>query len=654
MPDSPFKLLFSPIKVGKLTLRNRIVFLPHGINFPVEGLPGDREMYYFEERAKGGVGLIIHGVQVVHSSGGAPFVNAGDPRVVEQYKRITDAVHQNGSYIFAQLLHWGTQHDMNEIGLGWRMPYGSSARPYERTITRQMTHDDIKRAIEAYVVAARHARQGGYDGIEVRMNNALVLEFVSALFNKRTDEYGGPLENRLRFAKEVINAVHSEVGRDMVMDARICVDEVVPEGSGVEVGQEIARSIEATGKIAFINTSIGVADGQGSVAGVYAAHPYPFPEGHGVYAAEALKKAVNIPVVAQGRINNAELAERVLAEGKGDLIGMVRGLIADPEFPNKAREGRAEDIRRCFSYNDICQRRPRRPVSCIWNPAAGREQELGLGTLKPAAVKKKVVIIGGGPAGMKLADVAARRGHQVSLYEKSNQLGGQINLAIRLPYREHLAEIPTYYTRQLEKLGVEVKKGVEVTPEMVRGMPADAVVVATGSVPYIPSIPGANQNNVVNYWDVARDREVKGNTILIFDRLGDGASTSIAELLVDQGKKVYLVTGAPAVGSGLQFLTLAMWKQRMDGKSNLIRTTEATVKAISGTTVTLSSTASMGRDWTVDGIDTVVLANGGFPNDGLYHALQGKVKDLRMVGDCEAPLPIERAIHSAELLGREL
>lgn len=655
MAGSALKLLFSPIQIGKVTLRNRIVFLPHGINFAIQDLPGEREAYYFAERAKGGVGLIIYGGQFVHQGGPWTHVNALDPNVVDRYKRITDMVHQHGSRIIPQILHLGSRHKESEAGLDWRMPYGPSQWHKEGTAVREMTHDQIKQVVEDHITAARHAKEGEYDGAEVRLNTGLLKEFISPIANRRSDQYGGTIESRMRLPLECINAVRSELGGGAIVGVRMCVDEVVPGGYGVEVGQEIARIVAASGQVDYINTALGAREPMGRVGGLYTTLPYPLPLGHGVYAATAVKQVTSIPAIAHGRINDPFQAEQILAEGKADLIGMARGLIADPQFPNKAKEGSLDDIRKCFGYHDVCQQRNNRdrPVTCVWNPSSGREKQLGIGTLKQAKVAKRVMVIGGGPAGLKLAEVAARRRHQVILYDKDKELGGQINLAVRLPYREHLGEIPGYLTQQLGKLGVEVHTGVEVTPAMVMSSGADTVVVATGSLPYVPPIPGVDQANVVTLWDVARDRGLKGNSILVYDLLGDQASASMIELLLDQGKKVQVVTPQAVVGAGILSETLLAWKRRVDGKP-LVWIMEANVSAVSGNNVKVVSSLGTEREWTIGNVDTVVLACGGTPNDGLYRALGGKVSDLRIVGDCEAPLPVERSFYTAELLARAI
>ena len=653
MTDSSLKLLFSPIKIGNITLRNRIVFLPHSHNYPVAALPGEREAYYFAERAKGGVGLIIYGTQYVHYTGSDAQVNAADPNVVDRYKRITDGVHQHGAHIVAQLMHMGSRHPFSDETLAWRMPYAPSSRVQYGTIAREMDYDQIQRAVEDYLLAARHVKEGGFDGIEIRMNSGLTDEFTSGISNKRTDEYGGTVAKRLRFSLDVLEALRGEVASDLVMDVRICVDEVIPGGYGVNEGQEIAKILADSGKLDFINTGIGFA--RSSLGNVYHQGPYPVPQGFAVYAAEAVKKVVDLPVVAHGRINDPIQAEQILAEGKGDLIGMARGLVADPEFPNKAREGRLADIRKCIAYHEVCHGRnsKRLPITCVYNPAAGREKDLGIGTLWPATVKKVVMVVGGGPAGLKLAEVAARRGHTVTLYEKADELGGQINLAKRLPHREHVEEITAHLAHEAEKHGVEIRTGVEVTPEMVSAAAPDAVVLATGSLPHIPSIPGVDQDNVVTYWDVARDLGVTGDSILLYDLHGYWSGASIADLLANQGKVVHIVTPQKFVGADIYPGTLLLWHQRIEGKG-VTWTTDANVAEISGNTVTISGTHWTDHRWTKDGIDTVVLACGGAPNDGLYKDLKGIVKELKLVGDCEAPMRIERGIYSAELLGRSL
>ena len=653
MAGSSLDLLFSPIKVGTYTLRNRIVFLPHSHNLPELALPGEREPEYFADRAKGGVALIIYGTQYVAATGSPAQANASDPRVVERYKRITDMVHEEGAYISAQLMHRGSYQSFSEEGLDWMMPYGVSSAYQDGAIARELSYDDIQKIIEDYRVAARNVKAGGFDGIQVRLNAGLTGEFTSSLHNKRTDQYGGSVENRLRISMELIDAVRDEIGPDMMIDVRHSADEVITGGYGIEEGQQIARIVADSGKVDFITTARGAS---GTTIGtIYLTGPQPLPLGYGVEAAAAIKQAVDIPVVAQGRVNDPDQAEEILAKGQGDLIGMCRGLIADPEFPNKAREGRLGEIRKCIAYHEVCQGRnfKRRQITCVYNPSAGREKELGIGTIKPAAVKKKVMVVGGGPAGLKAAEVAARRGHQVTIFEKADRLGGQLNLAIKLPNRDHMEEITAYSLRQIEMLGVELRMGVEVTAEMARSSGYDAVVVATGGVPYIPDIPGIHQENVVTYVDVARDLGVKGNSILIYDLQGYWPGAGIAELLVGQGKKVQIVTPSPLVGADIQPFTRLLWHQRIEDKG-IIQTTDADIKSISGNTVTLTSPHWAGEthQWTVDGVDTVVLACGGSPNDSLYKELQGKVKDLRLVGECEAPLRLERTIYAAELVGR--
>lgn len=438
MPSPPLRLLFSRLKVGHITLRNRFVFLPHSNNFAIGELPSDRERFYFAERAKGGVGLIIYGSQPVDGQRGAMRTNLKHQGIVPRYQLLSDEVHKHGCYIVAQLIHEGHSAKHSETGLEWRAPMSASTQPRGKVVAGEMGREDIQRAIDDYCRGAGKVKAGGMDGVEIR-GRSLPGDFLSSAYNHRQDEYGGSLDNRLRFYLELIKAVRTEVGPNLIVGVRLTLDEMAKPGYDLEEGVEIARRVVATGQIDYVNTAIGPND-------EFSAHiqgPMPLPRGYAVDASRAVKEAVKVPVIAHGGINDPFQAEQILAAGQGDLIGMARGLIADPEFPNKAHEGRLKDIRKCPGYHEVCQGRNEKylPITCVQNPSAGREQTLGMGTLKPAAVTKQVMVVGGGPAGLKVAEVAARRGHQVTLYEKEKELGGQINLAQKPPFRESVGEI---------------------------------------------------------------------------------------------------------------------------------------------------------------------------------------------------------------------
>lgn len=646
--------MLSPIEVRGRRIPNRLVFLPHGNRYPLDDLPGERELFYYGERARAGVGLIIFGSQTVHTLEGAHVVNATNPAVVDHYQRLTDAVHRHGTLIHSQLVHWGVlRQTAADFGLDWQPPYGSSSRPRGETFTREMDAEHLKRALDAYVLGARHAVRGGFDGIELRMNHALLQEFVSPLVNRRTDEYGGSIENRLQFPLEVLRAIRDEAGDRILIDVRFCVDEVIPGGYGLDEGVRIGRILEATGLVDILTVGVG-ATPDGGIFQTEEIPPYPQPEGYAVYAAAALKQAVSLPVVACGRITMPRQAEQIIAAGQADFAGVARALITDPEWLLKAREGRVEDIRRCLGYNEVCLRPGAHRVTCVWNPAAGREQTLGIGTLAPAGKPKRVAVIGGGPAGLKVADTAARRGHAVTLIEQTAELGGQINLAVRFPNRAHLGEIPAYYRTQLEKLGVDIRLNTVADPELIASLDADTTIIATGAVALVPGIPGAGHPNVFTVWDLARGIAFPGDRVLVYDSQGLWPGLSAVEMLAKQGKQVVFATPRNGVGVSIAAGPLLLWNERI-ADCDVTRWTETALAAIDGSVVTLANTNTrLPKTWTAGPFDSVILSCGGRPNDDLYRRLKGTVADLRIVGDCEAPLRVEKAIYSAELLGRSI
>ncbi|RLI26963.1 MAG: hypothetical protein DRO52_01495 [Candidatus Hecatellales archaeon] len=418
-------------------------------------------------------------------------------------------------------------------------------------------------------------------------------------------------------------------------------------GYTIKEGIEIARRLEATGKIDYISTDLGAAD---------ILHmnlpPSSIPPGYALEFIANVKSEVKLPVIAFGRINDPVQAESILEEGKADLIGMARALIADPELPVKAREGRLEDIRACVACNQGCVWRvfARLPITCIQNPAAGRERELGIGSLKPAAVKKRVVVVGGGPGGLKTAEIAALRGHRVTLFERLGELGGQVNIASRIPSREELSGIVRYLTYRLEKLGVDVRLNVEADVEVIKGEEPDVVVVATGSTPTVPQIPGAE--NLVDVASVLRGEAKVGDKVLLLDLDGHWAAAGTAEYLVERGKEVTIVTPLMYVGVDIDFPSLIpLYRKFYEKGVNMLPNTM--VKEVKGETVICADVYS-GREKTIEGIDTIVAAAGGKANDQLFKSLKGLFREVYAVGSCVAPRRIEMAIYEGEMVGRKI
>lgn len=649
----PFRYLFSPLKIGSTVVPNRIFFPAHLTNFAEGNMPSERHAYYYAERAKGGAGLVITEEQSVHPSDHAyeKLIHAFDKRVISGYRLITHMVHRHGAKIFAQINHNGGESSSLYSRLAVWAP-SPVPDPQFREVPKEMEQEDIEEVIEGFAKAACHAKEGGFDGIELQASHSsLIRQFLSPYTNRRSDEYGGGLENRMKFCLQVIDAVRQVVGGNFVVGIRLCGDELIDGGLNVEDMVEIARRLASAGNIDYINISIGtvsrslfLVDGSMHV-----------PPGYALFISSAIRKAVDLPVFGVGRIKDPVQAEHILVEGHADMVGMVRAQISDPEFANKAREGRVEDICFCLSCNQGCIGRVGVNVSlsCLQNPASGREKELGMGTLKPAAKKKRVMVVGGGPGGLATAKIAALRGHEVTLYERENQLGGQVNLASKVPNRAEFGDVIRNLLHDIQRLGVKLKLGEEATPEVIERENPDAVVVATGSLPSTPGIPGAEQENVFEVREVLEGEAKVGERVVLIDQVGFHQATSAAEFLADQGKQVEMLTSAFYAGQGLgTTLDLELWYWRAQSKGiNII--SNVSVLEISGNSLKLLNHYS-GKEWFIEGVDTFVFATPGRANDSLYFSLKGKIKELYRVGDCIAPRRAHAAVLEGHRVGRAL
>ena len=524
--------------------------------------------------------------------------------------------------------------------------------------------EEIQETVKAWGKAAYISKESGFDGVEIHSlyGNYLLGGFVSPYSNKRTDEYGGSLENRMRIVYEVIDSVRKNVGDDYVVGLQINGDDLTPGGLDPDDFKEIASLIDKRDQIDYMLVKMGTYWVPNMII-----PDMQHPLGCWVPYASGIKEVTkNAIIIAVGRINDPVFAEKVLADGHADMVGMTRAQIADPELANKAREGRLEDIRPCVACNDGCWARTYGGFGCTHNPAVYHEKELGIGTLIPAKIKKKVMVVGGGPGGLKAAEVAARRGHQVLLYEKRNQLGGQVRLAAKGAGRAELEDITRYLIRQVEKLGVETFIDTEVTPETVKEVNPDAVVLATGSTPrrisftgippFDPDNPepkGFDQDNVLTSWDLLeKEMEVGSKVIVADDGEGNWKGVSIAELLLDRGKEVEMISPLDHLGYDITAERRMPLLRRILKKG--IRFTPYTViKEIQGRDVTVYNIHSR-EERTIKGVDNVVLAYYHKVNDGLYFTLKGKIKELYRVGDCLAPRMIGDAIRDGERVGRQL
>jgi len=672
-----FKFLFTPLQIKSLEIPNRIFQPAHakGYDDHVEnyGIPSEREAYYHVERAKGGVGLLILGEQMVHPTSGDTGGLREAPHgyreeAVPRYKMFADKVHPYGTKIFAQLSHVGFlgvgyyQDDFQQV---WA-PSAMTLLSPGLGIPKEMEKEDIEEVINGFARAAQNAKQGGLDGVEVHgAHGYLPHQFLSPISNKRSDKYGGSLSNRMRFLIEIVHAIREAVGEDFVFGVRISADEFLPGGLTLDDMKEVAKALEGTKEVDYIHVSSG--NLWTSRTGASAIAPYLHPPGLLIPYAAAIKETLKrIPVFCVGSITTPELAEKILAEGQADMIGMCRALIADPELPNKAREGRLADIRGCIRCLQGCLLRGASslPITCVHNPAAGREKRLGTGTLKPAEKVKKVMVIGGGPAGLKAAEVAARRKHRVVLYEKESYLGGQVKLASVAPLKQEFAEVTRYLETQVNNLGVIIKTSQEADEESVKNEQPDAVVVATGCKPihsiYLRSrldwveIPGVEQENVISVWDVLRAKEKVGRKVVIIDGDAHSRNLAVADYLAsDKDRSVEIVTGTNSVlPQRIHPFEGALLARRVREKG-IVAHLSTQIKEIRGDKIVLLHTPT-GKESVIEGVDTIVWATGAGANDDLYFKLKGKVKELYRIGDCVAPRWLDFAIWEGEKIGRSL
>lgn len=647
-----FPHLFSPLRIGRVTVPNRISFSAHLTNLANDGLCTDRLTHYLAARARGGAGLIVTEEQSVHPTDRAyeHLMEAFRPEVIPGYKQLTRAVHVYDTRIFAQLNHNGQQCS----GSLSRLPvWAPSAIPdvMYRETPKVMESEDIREVIEHFALAATHVREGGFDGVELQFgHSSLARQFMSPLTNFRNDEYGGEFENRVRFALEVIAAVREAVGADFTLGVRLCADELIPGGLTLEDAKQIAQRLEATGHLDYFNLTLATFYNLYLVGG-----PMHLPLGYAVPLAAGIKEVATLPVFATGRINDPALAERVLADGQADMIGVVRGQIADPDFARKAREGRTEEIRYCIACNQNCYGRVglNKTIGCVQNPSVGCEDTEGEHHLRPALRKKRVMVVGGGPAGMWAAKIAALRGHDVTLYEKGDELGGQVILAAKGAGRDEFGVIVRNERNQLTRLRVAVELGVDVTPELVFERDPDAVIVATGSRPKVCPVGGTDGPHVFNVWQVLSGEADLGERVLLVDYDGHHQATATAEYIAELGKTVHVVTSNLFVGSDLgPSQDLYLTRQRLLQKG-VTFTPDFAVMEIKGTEIHGFNVYSNVWD-AIAGYDSVVTAMGNDVCDGLYFALKGKARELYRVGDCVAPRKVDMAIHEGYMAGKRV
>ena len=652
-----FDHLFNPLMIGRVNLPNRICFLAHRTNFAKRGLLNDRHVAYYRRRAEGGCGLIIIGELCIHPNDRPwdTMIDAYNSEVVKDYQRLTAAVHEFEIPVFAQLNHHGFQ---SSGAISRHAVWGPSAIPDivfgERA--KAMEIEDMAIIAETFSKAAALARDGGFDGLEIDMGpESLLRQFLSPLSNYRQDEYGGSLENRMRLPLEVIEGVRQAVGKDLTVGINLCADEKFWGAISIDESRQFAQIFESTKQVDFINVSVG---------SYYNLHLFMAsmhtPLGFTLETAEQIKETVKLPVVGSHQIDSPQMADDILSKGQADAVGLIRNLICDPDAPKKAREGRPEDIRYCVRDNQGCIGRinQSKTLSCIQNPEVGYE-EFGLKDksaiqISNSKIRKRVMVVGGGPAGLEAARTAREKGYEVTVYEKKNQVGGQINLIKKQPGRQIMEGVIRCQTHILEKLRVPIITGIEVTPEFVLEESPDAVVVATGSMPKSKPVPGEyGPPTVLTVWEVLKEQYPVGEKILFIDENGGHHATATAELLADQEKKVDMVTNDLFIGVKLGPLgDLYLTRQRLLQKE-VTFTTDVDIDEISGNRVKARDIYT-NEPILFEGYDTIVVDMGNAVDDYLYRQLKGRVRDLYRVGDCVAPRGIDMAILEGRRAGERL
>ena len=649
-----FPNLFQEGQIGNLKIRNRIVMSPMMTHFGgIMGEVTQQTIDHYATRAKGGVGLIITGGTEVF-----PFPTsrldtyAGGLSVAEdKFKKgladLTEAVHAWGAKIFLQLSHSG--RTQSAASLKGYQPVSSSPVPATRPggaypTPRALTRGEIFEFIEKWAEGAFRAKVSGFDGVNLHMaHGTLMTSFISPLLNIREDDFGGTLENRMRFPTGIVRRIKELCGTDFPVDVRFSVDEFKEGGVTIKDSPLIAQKFQEAGADS-INMSSAFYDNLHKSNDIMRNE-----EGWKRYMWQAVTKEIKGPTIACGGLRHPEFCEKVLAEGDADFVGLGRPLLADPEWPIKAAEGRVEDIRYCISCMVCLQHVFATGANrCALNPDWGRGRDFT--ELKPPSQIKKIMVVGTGPAGMEAARIAAMRGHDVTLYGKEKQMGGQLVVAAKPPGKEKILWIRDYEETQLKKLEVNIQLGTEVTPEFVEKEKPDVVVLATGAEPAIPDIEGIRGENVVTAVDVLTGKVELSNQMVVVAG-GGMIGAEVGEFLLDRGNKVIIVEMLPAIAGDMEALNRQGLMEALEGRE-IVFMTNKEIKEFTDKGVSVTDKKS-GEKQLIEG-DTVVLALGSKSVSNLSDYLKDNVAELYTVGDCNKPRRLEQAIYEGSLVARRI
>ncbi len=672
---SRYPNLLNPLDLGFTTLPNRV--LMGSMHVGLEEAPNgfERMAAFYAARARGGVGLIVTG-GIAPNDAGRPYPGGAKMTTeaeAAQHAGITAAVHAEGGRIAMQILHFGRYAYHPDL-----VAPSAIQAPISPSVPRALTDDEVEQTIEDFVRAAELAKLAGYDGVEIMGSEGyLINEFIAAPTNRRTDRWGGAYENRIRFPVEIVRRVRERVGTDFIIIYRLSMLDLVPGGSTLDEVIHLAKEIEAAGAT-IINTGIGWHEARIPTIAT------SVPRGAYTFVTKKVMGEVSVPLVTTNRINTPEIAEQLLADGAADMVSLARPLLADPDFVAKARAEQSEAINTCIGCNQACLDHTfnLQITSCLVNPRACHETEL---VLAPTRTKKSVAVVGAGPAGLAFAVSAAERGHDVTLFDAAPEIGGQLNVARKVPGKEEFDETLRYFRTQLRLRGVDVRLNTVVTAEELADAAYDEIVVATGVTPRTPEIPGIDHPSVVSYLDVLRDGAPVGERVAIIGAGGIGFD--VAEYLTDGGEKASLDPATyfrqwgvdmeyrerggltkperPTPPRTVHLLQRKASKvgQGLGKTTGWIHRTELRhrgVTMIAGAGYDLIDDA--GLHITVDGtssvipVDTVVLCTGQEPRRGLYEELLAAGRSVHLIGgaDVAAELDAKRAIKQGTELAAAL
>ncbi len=657
--NSTYPLATSPIRLGPVEVKNRWYLSPHGVSYNVGYQPSDVFARYYAARAEGGCGLLFHAMSTMPKRGGGSLTTPYLKENIPSFRAVANAVHEHGAKLFGQI-HY------SRVGNLWSYEPGSANAPLfgpspvqtadDFHVAHEMSVATIKKVVDAHRIASQNLAEAGYDGIMIHGAHGMLVEaFLSPYFNRRTDEYGGPLENRMRFLIECLRAAREGAGADRAIGMRMNADELVHEQGGLSQAdnREVVKRLVALGLLDYLDLDIAIEPDQ-----MHLGMPnYLLPKQvYRPYVEGVRGAAGDIPVLSVlGRVTSIAEVEAALKDGAADLIGTARQLIAEPDTMRNAMEGREADSRTCIACNLCLTDAARGTWGCAINPETAREGRWR--TYTPATKRSKVVVVGGGPAGMEAARVAAKRGHEVVLFEKRPKIGGQMNLWAALPAREIFYTTPQWYERQLKQLGVDVRLGVTATKDLVLKERPDAILVATGST-YMRTgetgflkapIPGWESDVVLTPEDVIEGGKRPKGSVIVFDEERITTGAGIAELLAEKGANVTLVTRwlAPFQHMGSQIVTVEVPRLKKLGVKIL---TSTFIKKIEGKRVTLYDVDTL-EPFTMD-VDALVMATGRRADSALLKELENAAEQVFAIGDALSPRGLTSAIQEGHRYAR--